>query len=951
MSPKRILSRQSSADNEVIDTKNAIVTEPIRIDHSVPTKTYYIGGVQVHFPFAPYPSQLGMMNHMIGALTKSKNTMIESPTGSGKSLALLCAVLAWRRSLIAKQKKLSENVKRIVMNFGMHNPLLLKDRYGNMDDPSDAAAAETQPDEKSSNADKTPADIKQEVEEKPKVHTDDQDENAANNPNSQNKDTTKNAKNEAPKVSIGLLIATAMIKREETVSFILDMAKSRTLEGVSPDDIAVLQDFKNSGIKATYKPRIYFGSRTHKQVSQLVDELRRKTPYRLRTAVLGSRSQTCIHNRREKIENESVEEMCHMLRDEDKCDPYSNYRLMAAHKKIMQGGELEIWDLEDLVQLGRKIKACPYYASRELADSADLVFCPYNYILDPTVREAAGINLKNSIIIFDEAHNIENAARNAGSYEVTDKALSILTFECAKMIENNKLVKEHRLIMALAESLVHWLQDEDNEYEYQDYETYTSVWPKQNYSVERLLDYLMLTPGIVKKVKTAHGTIEDYIRKLRQDKSDSLCVKKLRSNGINSGDEENWAEPEAQFMRHLSSSSMRTVGGLLRMLENAWPGSKFAGDYRIAIIRYPNPEAHSDHQQNGRSKRNRRLGAMSKEIPPYLNTLAFWCMNPGVIFREISELSWSVVLTSGTLSPLESYASELQVEFASTLEASHVIHPSRFCALSVQCGPSGAPLEAKYKTADQLAFQDDMGEAIMSITKICPDGMLVFAPSYALLNKLFARWENTGVLAEIKVHKEVFIEPQGGSSSEFDKLLKAFRSHLYKSENLGQPSPRGAIIFAVYRGKVSEGIDFSDYFCRTVVNIGIPYPAFKDVQIILKREYNDAHSSPKVGIDSRQLLNGSKWYNIQAFRAINQALGRCLRHKNDWGAIIMLESRFSYPWNISQLSKWVRGSLNVYFTLDEAQTYLKAFYQERIHEDLNSETVTEDMATLGLIED
>ncbi|KAJ2450832.1 hypothetical protein EV183_004008, partial [Coemansia sp. RSA 2336] len=917
------------ANNKPANNKPAVAGEAIRLDTSIPAKSLYIGGVQVHFPFAPYPSQLGMMNHMIGALNKAENTMIESPTGSGKSLALLCAVLAWRRSLIARQKKLAKQVESIVMRFGKHNPLLLRDKFGDTDFNDDAESDENMPGD-----DKTREDVKQEPGSpekatKSKAHDDD-------------------FKSDEPKTHIGLLLAKALIYREQTIAFILNLAKTRKLEGVTEEDTAVLQDFKDSGIRATHTPRIYFGSRTHKQVSQLVDELRRKTPYRLQTAVLGSRSQTCIYNKRKTAGSESVEDMCRSLRDEEKCEPHSHFRRIVGHKTIVRGGEHEIWDLEDLVKLGRKTNACPYYASREMASNAELVFCPYNYILDPRVRDAANIDLANSVVIFDEAHNIENAARDAASFEVTDKALSILAFECTKMIERGVLVSSHAAIRNMAETLANWLQQEDNGYEYVEYEMQTAVWPKPDWSVEQLLKDLLLTPDVVQDLKEAYVAIEDYIRELRKDKNEGLYFKRPEFDDMGSENEENLGRPDTVPMRHLSSSSMRIVDGLIRMLSTVWPGNKFANDYRIAIMRCPNPEARSDFQSTGRSRRKRQLNSITRNIPLQLNTLAFWCMNPGVIFQKISKLSWSVVLTSGTLSPLESYASELQVDFVSTLEASHVIHPDRFCALSVQCGPSGTPMEAKYKTTDQLSFQDDMGAAILSITKKCPDGMLVFAPSYALLNKLFARWDCTGVLAEINVHKEVFIEPQGGAS-EFDKLLKAFRKHLHKSENIGQPSPRGAIIFAVYRGKVSEGIDFSDYFCRAVVNIGIPYPAYKDVQVVLKREYNDARSTPKPD-GSSQLLNGSKWYNIQAFRAINQALGRCLRHKNDWGAIIMLESRFAYPWNISQLSKWVRGSLQVYYTLSEAQQYLEKFYQERIQDDLYNEAVDEDMVTLELVD-
>lgn len=40
------------------------------------------------------------------------------------------------------------------------------------------------------------------------------------------------------------------------------------------------------------------------------------------------------------------------------------------------------------------------------AGEAELIFCPYSYLLDPVVRAAMDISLENAVLIFDEAHNI-----------------------------------------------------------------------------------------------------------------------------------------------------------------------------------------------------------------------------------------------------------------------------------------------------------------------------------------------------------------------------------------------------------------------------------------------------------------------------------------------------------------------------------------------------------------
>lgn len=43
------------------------------------------------------------------------------------------------------------------------------------------------------------------------------------------------------------------------------------------------------------------------------------------------------------------------------------------------------------MSLGKKLRACPYFAARELMVGADIVFCPYNYLLDPQIRESVSI--------------------------------------------------------------------------------------------------------------------------------------------------------------------------------------------------------------------------------------------------------------------------------------------------------------------------------------------------------------------------------------------------------------------------------------------------------------------------------------------------------------------------------------------------------------------------------
>lgn len=82
----------------------------------------------------------------------------------------------------------------------------------------------------------------------------------------------------------------------------------------------------------------------------------------------------------------------------------------------------EILDIEDLVKAGQKLKCCPYFLSKELKQNADIVFMPYNYLLDPKARKAQGVDLQNTVVLLDEAHNIEKVCEEAASLQVQKQA-------------------------------------------------------------------------------------------------------------------------------------------------------------------------------------------------------------------------------------------------------------------------------------------------------------------------------------------------------------------------------------------------------------------------------------------------------------------------------------------------------------------------------------------------
>lgn len=99
------------------------------------------------------------------------------------------------------------------------------------------------------------------------------------------------------------------------------------------------------------------------------------------------------------------------------------------------------------------------------------------------------------------------------------------------------------------------------------------------------------------------------------------------------------------------------------------------------------------------------------------------------------------------------------------------------------------------------------------------------------------------------------------SGDVFDLAINTYREAAAK-----QP---GAILLAVMRGRSSEGVDFLDACARAVLVVGIPYPPLYDVTVRLKRAFNQEHQV--------LLGSGDDWYAAEAFRAVNQAVGKHIR--------------------------------------------------------------------------
>ena len=65
--------------------------------------------------------------------------------------------------------------------------------------------------------------------------------------------------------------------------------------------------------------------------------------------------------------------------------------------------------MEDLRKYGTEKVQCPYYTAREGLKVADIIVFNYLYLIDPQISPNFLKTLsKDTIVVFDEAHNIDD---------------------------------------------------------------------------------------------------------------------------------------------------------------------------------------------------------------------------------------------------------------------------------------------------------------------------------------------------------------------------------------------------------------------------------------------------------------------------------------------------------------------------------------------------------------
>ena len=723
--------------------------------------TRMIGGCQVKFPegLDPHPAQMMTMSTIIRTLTRKEHAMIESPTGTGKTLALLCGALAWQ-----------EKNKVEMMASGMTTAV-------------------------------------------------------------------ERAKYEKARVEY------LMQKCDPTRKKPPVCAQG---PGWSADD-----EYFKPGSGSSMNPKIFICSRTHSQLGQILGELKR-TGYSPRYSVLSSRQRMC------QMQKNDAE--CKQLigSDEGKkktgttgCPYYNKHtHVVRAMERYplngSQGMYPQAWDMEDFERVVDEVDGCSFFALRKMYESADVVFCPYNYLFDINIRRKMSIETEGACVIIDEGHNIEDVCREGASAEFSLQAVG-------------------EAMDALSKNLGH-----------------------VNVETNMLADFF----------RSISAFLEDMFR---TNRAESTII---QSNQVPSFLQEMLSRFDAE---HDMVTLSETVNDLMttkakHLTPIVAPHISLAGDLAsIVTMASTQPEAYNVIF-------GMKVDINSDSCPGVI----IQCMKPSVAFNSVAQKARSVILTSGTLSPMTTFEAELGVRFGAKIEAPHVV-PNENVYVEV----TGALGEITYKATESenagRRFAQNLGNYLLRYAKIIPGGMLVFFPKYSLIERVVREWHMSGLFGQLNDHKFLCCETRGAKG--FQETLNQFDRGNTRS---------GSLMLAVYRGKVSEGIDFKDDKARAVFCVGIPFPSVFDPRVKAKKEFNDSSTSKQQG-----MLAGGEWYRAQAYRAYNQALGRCIRHPKDYAALFIVDARFREggAWMLNNISKWIRNNTRASDDVNVSVGQVSAFFK------------------------
>ena len=346
-----------------------------------------------HHPYQPYDIQYEFMTALYECIEDGQVGIFESPTGTGKSLSLICGSLTWLRD---HQRRTLEN--QVGVEAGDEPEWIVEH----------------------ARRQKKQAVIEQKKEFETRLAR-------IRAKELRQKQRYEHGDSQAKRIKIDQTQSTADIADE--ARYVLDhyesddehaqqksTSRATGLEGVSTTSMELMRRLglvaeplpgQEDDLVLTDEIKIFYCSRTHAQLSQFANELRRMKispelelgsardnsaqdwviAEEIKHLPLGSRKNLCINSRVLKLgSTTAINERCLELQQPGtaqalKCSFLPNKENETLVNDFRDHTLATIRDIEDLGLLGKRLGICPYYASRSTIKPSEVCCRPRSPIL------------------------------------------------------------------------------------------------------------------------------------------------------------------------------------------------------------------------------------------------------------------------------------------------------------------------------------------------------------------------------------------------------------------------------------------------------------------------------------------------------------------------------------------------------------------------------------------
>lgn len=491
---------------------------------------------------------------------------------------------------------------------------------------------------------------------------------------------------------------------------------------------------------------------------------------------------------------------------------------------------------EDISEYAEEKGMCGYELLKREIKFSDLIICNYHHVLNPevffTLLGWMERLPEDVIVIFDEAHNIENAARSHSSITVSERVIERTINEIEEHGDRfpEKLKEDAQKIFHL---FFRSIRDV--------YESSLGFGARNNIG-NNWVDIQISDP--YERFDILKDRFLKKIADYNQEEGKKLTIQSIQNILVNVseiGDE----------IENVYHENYKSGADTARRKSNINRASNFLFAY---LLNSENP--------NFYPILNIRRDIETNEI--YGRAELFTCIPRNVTSPLFNSLG-GLVLMSATFRPFDMAKEALGIE----RECTEIAYPTTFPSENRRTFAVSIPPLYLSKRND-VWVREIVEQTIISAVCATDGNTIIYFQSFAEAEKYYSFLSKEWMLAESGI--KVLFDQAGVSSN-------TVREEFFQ---IGESGGRSVLVSYIF-GTLSEGIDYRDNRARSVIIVGIGYPALNDRTKAVEASYD-------------AVFGKGKGWNfvvlIPTIRRIRQAMGRVVRSPTDYGVRILLDSRF-----------------------------------------------------------